>query len=168
MRKVVIVILFFFFIFNSYAQKKEYKIEIFPISEIDSIKQDSIKKICDYIDYECFTGYTCTQESRYVYTSKLHDTLTVYYLVFIRLYFTDTLSYFLIDRVERDSDDKVIFNKKREMKLVKKIIFQREKNRVIYYEEQLKRNSQYLIIPLTFVPTKTKAKRTMIHKVIFL
>ena len=172
MKKKIIVIACFFIIFNySHAQKNIYWIEILPISEIDSIKQDSIKRTCDFITYTYyprFTLYTCSPESNYFYTSRLRDTLTVHYLVFIRFHFTDTLSYFLIDSIKRYSDDKVVFSKKRELKLVKKIIFQKEKKSVKYYEGQTDEIHQRFIIPFTFVPTKSKAKRVMSHNVIFL
>jgi hypothetical protein len=163
MKKAIITICFFFFL-NSYAQQKEYKIEIFPISEIDSIKLDSIEKSCFYLSLtrgqgSIFGLYYCGEKQLNIYTSWLQDTLIVDYLVFYHFYITDTLSYYSVNRIDRYSKEKIVFNRKREIELVKEILFQKEKELAIYYQGILAYNDVPISMTFTFIPTLNKTKR---------
>ena len=161
--KIMVIIGFFFFFFNSYAQEKEYKIEIFPAG----IKGDSLKKTCHYSSYTrdpLFVLYFCCEEKcKYnIYASWLKDTLTVNYLVFYHFHITDTLSYLSIEGIDKltDFDRKMEKQLSKKMQLVKEILFQEDKKCVIYYEGKLAYNDIPVMIRFTFIPLKKLNQKT--------
>lgn len=126
---------------------------MFPIFE-----NSDVKNICETINfkYPSFSLYVCHRE-KYIYTSQQQDTLIAVVELKIRLHFTDTSAYFMIEEINKLTTEMIIFDKDEEKEFINEMIFKMMKNSKFYYEgrkNELQERSYYMNIPIRFIPCK--------------